>query len=329
MARNVGSSHEAIVFFADGEIGKLMQLMEFDALLDGVVLMREFVDKMLDVAYVRLNPQLIITAAVFFKIHFDKKGYSDSSWNVPLTRMADDGIRGPDLGAGQIRMATRSQCPVEGLEDQLWDPSYGSSGNTLNQLQDVLKQNRLGFDVYESDQPVQMQPQQVQAAPMPQQASSPASAAGGSHQGADAMMGAMQQHSEQLAAQRDHHRKELDVYNQQLAELQQGIRTRDNEKRELLSQLQEYGKVMEAAKQDADTRLAEQDAVARAREQAIIDERDAVIQEQVAARTTEMEAGLAEQEQRRDQQEDQLNSLRAELTDLRAQQAAIARRWRG
>lgn len=137
---------EAVMFFSErGGICKQMFFPEFEALLDGVVNMPEFADQQMRVAYISINPRLLIKAAVFFYLDFDEKGAPDSGWNIPLQALAERAGRGPDLGAGPIRLACRSQCPVSWHQMHLWDPSLTPGNNDLALLRDVVKRNSLGL----------------------------------------------------------------------------------------------------------------------------------------------------------------------------------------
>jgi hypothetical protein len=137
---------EAVLFFSErGGICKQMFFPEFEALLDGVVNMPEFADEQMRVAYVLINPRLLIKALVFFYLDFDEKGAPDSGWNIPLQALAERAGRGPDLGAGPIRLACRSQCPVSWHQMHLWDPSLTPGNNDLALLRDVVKRNSLGL----------------------------------------------------------------------------------------------------------------------------------------------------------------------------------------
>lgn len=137
---------EAVMFFSErGGICKQMFFPEFEALLDGVVNMPEFADQQMRVAYVLINPRLLIKALVFFYLDFDEKGAPDSGWNIPLQALAERAGRGPDLGAGPIRLACRSQCPVSWHQMHLWDPSLTPGNNDLALLRDVAKRNSLGL----------------------------------------------------------------------------------------------------------------------------------------------------------------------------------------
>ncbi|MBX9764244.1 MAG: chromosome partitioning protein ParA [Pseudomonadaceae bacterium] len=145
---------EAVLFFSErGGICKQMFFPEFEALLDGVVNMPEFADQQMRVAYALINPRLLIKALVFFYLDFDEKGAPDTGWNIPLQHLAERAGRGPDLGAGPIRLACRSQCPVSWHQMHLWDPSLTPGNNDLALLRDVVKRNALGLLVEDEAAP--------------------------------------------------------------------------------------------------------------------------------------------------------------------------------
>ncbi|MDP2748837.1 chromosome partitioning protein ParA [Pseudomonas sp.] len=155
---------EAVLFFSErGGICKQMFFPEFEALLDGVVNMPEFADQQMRVAYVLINPRLLIKALVFFYLDFDEKGAPDSGWNIPLQALAERAGRGPDLGAGPIRLACRSQCPVSWHQMHLWDPSLTPGNNDLALLRDVVKRNSLGL-LAEDENPQAVAPERLQMA---------------------------------------------------------------------------------------------------------------------------------------------------------------------
>ncbi|HZX50939.1 MAG TPA: chromosome partitioning protein ParA [Pseudomonas sp.] len=143
---------EAVMFFSErGGICKQMFFTEFEALLDGVVNMPEFADQQMRIAYVSINPRLMIKAAVFFYLDFDEKGAPDSGWNIPLQHLAERAGRGPDLGAGPIRLCCRSQCPVSWHQMHLWDPNLAPGQNDLVLLRDAVRRNNLGILVEEEN----------------------------------------------------------------------------------------------------------------------------------------------------------------------------------
>ncbi|HLD68511.1 MAG TPA: chromosome partitioning protein ParA [Pseudomonas sp.] len=154
---------EAVMFFNERGICKEMLFPEFEALLDGVVNMPEFADQQMRVAYLMINPRLLVRAAVFFYLDFDEKGSPDSGWNLPLRHLAERAGRGPDLGAGPIRLACRSQCPVSWHQMHLWDPNLAPGHNDLALLRDAAKRNVLGLLV-EDDSSQTLAPERLNMA---------------------------------------------------------------------------------------------------------------------------------------------------------------------
>ena len=154
---------EAVMFFNDRGVCKEMLFAEFEALLDGVVNMPEYADQQMRVAYLLINPRLLVRAVVFFYLDFDERGAADKGWNIPLRHLADNAGRGPDLGAGPIRLACRSQCPVSWHQMHLWDPSLSPGHNDLVLLRDAAKRNSMGLLV-EDDSPQLVEPQRLQMA---------------------------------------------------------------------------------------------------------------------------------------------------------------------
>jgi hypothetical protein len=147
---------EAVMFFTGGEVNKAMFFPEFEALLDGLVGLPEFADQQVKAAYLLINPRLLIRSAVFFYIDFDEQGNADTGWNMPLRHLAERAGRGPDLGAGPIRLACRSQCPVSWHQMHMWDPDLAPGHNELTILREAVKANRLGILVEEDRPPVEL-----------------------------------------------------------------------------------------------------------------------------------------------------------------------------
>ncbi|MFZ1294920.1 MAG: chromosome partitioning protein ParA, partial [Pseudomonadales bacterium] len=213
-------THEAIVFFADGAIIKEMLYTEFEALLDCVVPMREFVGRNMQAAYVRVDSALAVVATVLFYAPFDERGFPEQSWNVPLRQLAETAARGPDLGGGPVRLATRSQCPIPGQEDSLWDIEFGVGGNTLSQLREKLHGNRLGIDAV--DHSPQLPGAVITGAVPVVSGVAPGMAVAGAPtaESADAMLAFMQQSNQQVALLRKQHRQELAGTGERLSALQ-------------------------------------------------------------------------------------------------------------
>lgn len=160
---------EAVIFFDRGQVSREMLLSEFEAILDAVVPMAEFSNSTAEAVYVRINSKLQVTAAVFFLLSFDADGMADKRWNIPLQQLADNSSKGPDLGAGPIRLACHSQCSIAWQQKNLWNPEMSASLNNFVQIRKAVASNRLGL-VFEIDEPpvpaVQVTAQSV-AAPQP------------------------------------------------------------------------------------------------------------------------------------------------------------------
>lgn len=154
---------EAVLFFNEQGICKEMLHPEFEALLDGVVDLPEFADQQMRAAYVLVNSRLQIRSAVLFYLDFTEEGGADSGWNIPLRQLAERAGRGPDLGAGPIRLACRSRCPVNWHQMHLWDPGQTAGQSDLALLRDCMRRNNLGLLV-EEDVPPMVAPERLQVA---------------------------------------------------------------------------------------------------------------------------------------------------------------------
>ncbi|MGB3623362.1 MAG: chromosome partitioning protein ParA [Ketobacter sp.] len=136
-------SNEAVIFFEEGVVSKEMTYSEFEAILDGVVGLDDFAGETMDAVFVIINGQLKITGAVFFTVSFDRQGFADRSWNLPLRHLVETGGSGPDLGAGPIRLSCKSQCSVSWHAESLWDPVMSPRSNSFVRLRDAIADNRL------------------------------------------------------------------------------------------------------------------------------------------------------------------------------------------
>lgn len=119
---NLASSE--LVLFWDGEsIDKAMMFSDFEATLDGYVGLSTYAGENKRAAYVQLDDSLSVRAVVLFTIGFDREGFAERSWNLPLRHMAEIAGRGPDMGAGPINLVCRSQCSISWHAPKLWDPA--------------------------------------------------------------------------------------------------------------------------------------------------------------------------------------------------------------
>ncbi|MDX1804039.1 MAG: hypothetical protein R3292_08140 [Alcanivorax sp.] len=140
---------EAILFFDHRGITKSMLYSDFEAILDGMVGVPEFADREIRGAYCLVNGQLRVTAVVLFTIDFDEDGMADTTWNIPLRHLAEHAAQGPDMGAGPIRLACRSQCPVAWHQDQMWDPAMKPGANDFVAIRDTIRERgpKMGLEM--------------------------------------------------------------------------------------------------------------------------------------------------------------------------------------
>jgi hypothetical protein len=138
---------EAVFLFQGDQILREMLYPEFEAILDGFIPIPDYINSSAKAVYVQLNHQLCVTGAVFFLLGFDEKGIVDRRWNVPLQQLLASAGPGPDMGAGQIRLACFSQCSVAWHQKNLWDPQMATGKNSFVAIRRAAKDNRFGFVV--------------------------------------------------------------------------------------------------------------------------------------------------------------------------------------
>jgi hypothetical protein len=143
---------EAILFFGDRGVSKSMLFSDYEAILDGMVGVPEFAGRQIKGAYCLVNGHLHVVALALFLIDFDDDGMADHTWNVPLRHLAEHGGPGPDMGAGPIRLACRSQCPVAWHQEKLWDPVMKPGANHFVFIRDIIRERgaKLGLFVDDS-----------------------------------------------------------------------------------------------------------------------------------------------------------------------------------
>ncbi|WP_320825603.1 hypothetical protein [Reinekea sp.] len=143
-ARSSKELFEAIIFFGKQAIAKEMRYSEFEAVLDGVVGITELANRQVNAAYVKITSALKVHSIVTFQIEFNDSGFADEDWNIPLRHLADNAGPGPDLGAGPIRLACRSQCSVSWYQRELWEPNQREIDH-FQLLQEAITRNKLGL----------------------------------------------------------------------------------------------------------------------------------------------------------------------------------------
>lgn len=267
--------HYAVVFFDGNTLVKEMLFSEFEAVLDNVVGLPQFENRTAQAVFVKINAQLQVIACVFFLIRFGEGGRADPAWNMPLPQLSESAGKGPDLGAGPIRLACQSQCPAAWHRQSLWDPLLDGPQNHLEQLRQAAQRNRLAL--LSVDLPAS------QAVVVP-------TLGAGTSVNADALRlqiqqqereraeGAIKQAKLQLATQATQHQQALDdLHRQYLRDMRDDHETL-RQLKEKLAQSQARAKSLEAELQ---TRI---EAMAAARESQLA---EAAGQEMVSARELE------------------------------------------
>ena len=148
MFKTSSSTHaELILLWSDDDIGKSMLYDDFDAVVGGVAPMPQYAKQKKMGAYVQVDDSLTVKGVALFIINFDRAGYPENGWNVPLSHLVELAGLGPDLGKGPIRLACRSQCPVSWHSTKMWDPVMKAESSTFAQIQRAIPEacKRLGI----------------------------------------------------------------------------------------------------------------------------------------------------------------------------------------
>ncbi len=136
----VSSYIETLIVFNDDQAVQVLTVEQIDALLDSDMGLPDLRGQ-LRVVYVQANHDWLIKAMVCCTLSFDEDGYCETDRFLPLQRLCDSAGPGPDFGAGRIRLACRSQCPISGYKVDLWDPStktFSAVTQALKECQDSL-----------------------------------------------------------------------------------------------------------------------------------------------------------------------------------------------
>lgn len=136
---------EAVFLFQDAQISRELLYPEFEAILDGFIPFPDFANSTAQATYLHIDHSLNVTGVVFFLISFDADGMVDRRWNIPLRQLIDATGTGPDMGAGPIRLACYSQCPIAWHQKNLWDPLMDPGNSTFVAIRKAVKNNRLGL----------------------------------------------------------------------------------------------------------------------------------------------------------------------------------------
>ncbi|EWC42573.1 chromosome partitioning protein ParA [Pseudomonas stutzeri] len=332
---------EAVLFFNEGTVCKEMLYPEFEAVLDGVVALPEFADRQMCAVYVMINPRLQIRAAVFFCLDFNDDGSADSGWNIPLRQLAERTGRGPDMGAGPIRLACRSQCPVSWHQMHMWDPKLTAERNDLVVLRETIKRNQLGLLVDE-DLPLTVPAERLQmvaedtwyAAEVAREAAVRRSEAHAREQRQKAALLIRQQRQrianlerlreEETSRLRAGAEKERRLLQDELRSLQQQLQQQSDINTSLHAQLAAQGESFQTAREEMSRQLRTLEANGRVEVSAARDQFEHEAQARIAAAVAEYreqvairDVELAYRNELDAQLEEEIQRLKAECDELR------------
>lgn len=141
--------YSAVFFIEEGGVARQMRSSEFGAFLDGYVGLSDLAETDVKAVLIELGGDLLVRSLVFFRIWFDEEGRADTSWNVPIEALAKEGAKGPDMGAGPIRLVCRSQCPDPRYAKELWDPDMTPGNNHFLAIRKAIESNTLRFQKVE------------------------------------------------------------------------------------------------------------------------------------------------------------------------------------
>lgn len=151
-ARQATDDYSAVYFIEGNEVARQMRASEFGAFLDGYVGLSDLAETDVKAVLVELGGDLLVRSLVFFRIWFDEEGRADSSWDVPIEELARNGGKGPDMGAGAIRLACRSLCSNPRYAAELWDPDMTPGNNHFQLVRKAVKANALKFRLVEPEE---------------------------------------------------------------------------------------------------------------------------------------------------------------------------------
>ncbi|NMT63359.1 DNA repair protein [Marinobacter orientalis] len=144
-ADQASDGYSAVMFMEGSNVSRQMRASEFGAFLDGYVGLSDLADTDVRAVYVLLGSDLLVRSLVFFRIYFDEEGRADSSWNLPIEKLAKKGAKGPDMGGGPIRLVCRSQRPKSANGEDLWDPDMTPGSNHFQAIRRAVEANGLKF----------------------------------------------------------------------------------------------------------------------------------------------------------------------------------------
>ncbi|MCZ6618280.1 MAG: hypothetical protein O7E57_09110, partial [Gammaproteobacteria bacterium] len=143
---------EIVVLFEEDGLSVHSEILfsEFEALAGAstvteVTSLDRFSGQAAKAVFVVVGAGLTVQAMVFFQFQVDINGRVEEGFNLPLRYLVEQAGRGPDLGMGAVRLASRAQCPVPWHATKLWEPRGQGEENSVMLAQKAVWRNRLSL----------------------------------------------------------------------------------------------------------------------------------------------------------------------------------------
>ena len=343
-----GVIHQGVLFFDGDSLVKEMLHVEFEAVLDQVVGLSDFAGREVRACFVQINQRLQIVGAVFFLVEFDQRGFVNRSWNVPLLHLLDNAGRGPDLGAGRIKLSCRSQCSIPWHARQLWDPEVDGAVDAFGQMRAAVRRNRLGLPVDIESEPPDLPTltetaerttrQRKRRGAVVSAASVDLIAQQLDHSRLEEIAVLEEQHRLQLATLRSglqeqveqlrqRHQMQLSHAKETLDANRKALREEKRKTRSLKEQLERQVAEFQRVREQVQTKLADERGSEQERSQLLADQLKQQLEIELKARVEQARVELKEMLDMREVElfyrEEQLGNLREEVARLRQERESL------
>lgn len=204
------SLQEAVFILHEHEVIASHWLSDFEQIVRRQLPLAQLQLPKLQAAYVHIGNHRCAEAMVLFELpmvsNAEGANVVANDWYMPLRRLADSAGRGPNMGAGRIKLACQSQCSISWHSESLWEPVTSD----FMAVRKALRENRLNQNT-PAPQPVEWQSKPLTAVERVAGATSAGSLLA-------------QKHSDpEVEDLKRTLRTEVDAYRNQLQQLQQEI----------------------------------------------------------------------------------------------------------
>ncbi|GAA6152715.1 hypothetical protein [Pseudoteredinibacter isoporae] len=132
--------YQLVFFFEGTDVSRQMLVEEFESVLDGFVPLVDYSGRKCQCAFLLVNPDFSVDAAVFFHLIFDLSGRPDLHWNTPIKQLACQADTTHSLSE-HIRIASYSNCSIAWHQQKLWEPF----AEQVDAMVQSVQQNQLGL----------------------------------------------------------------------------------------------------------------------------------------------------------------------------------------